>query len=84
MASMINLQGTEKQIAWANKIRKEIVDEMAVILAKSEVDPATDAPTLAKLRTVFEGVCAQSQAKWWIDHQGETGRSLILKGMKAR
>lgn len=84
MANLIELQGTEKQIAWANKIRKEIIDEAQVIIEKSKVDPATDEATMAKLNRVFASICAQSQAKWWIDHKSETGRSLIINGMKGR
>jgi len=65
------LQGSPKQITWAETIRAKILAEIDAVLGK--VNPAHKAlldVTLAHLRS-------QDQAKYWIDNRGYSGPSLL-------
>ncbi len=72
---LVILQGTEKQIAWANKIRKEIAEEQEKIVADDE---ATDDELLSYIIRAHKWALKQSKAAWWIDRRDNSGRSLMM------
>jgi hypothetical protein len=62
------LTGTEKQTAWAERIRRELISEFDALEAKS---PAEHADITAGIRQVLTGALArQTRASWWIDNRG--------------
>lgn len=66
---LVELQGTEKQVAWANDIRRKICAECAAYDPK----PA-----------FWEAVNSKTTAKWWIDNRDSmlTPKSLAKLLMK--
>ncbi len=68
---LIPLQGSEKQIAWAEKIRKEFLDEAHRNFKKSLAAGVNTAEEIerAKEATII-AFNQQNQAKWWIDNRG--------------
>jgi hypothetical protein len=74
---LIALQGSEKQVQWANRLRKEILEDM-----ETYVDPASSDPLIGYILRVHAFVLKQSEAPWWIDQQGHTGRSLLKQMVK--
>lgn len=71
---LVELAGSEKQIAWALKVRKELLEEM-----DKYVDPSNESTEMGYIIRAHELITRQSQAKWWIDRRQETGKSLLLK-----
>ena len=77
---MKELTGTEKQIAWANDIREEMlrIYENALAAIDYEIDDEdNDEDTIeefkserAKLAAEFDEIISgQDSAAWWIDHR---------------
>lgn len=63
------LVGSEKQIAWAETIRKEALASARNTLAPREMVPVDKLPAydiLAKARCTLE---QETSAKWWIDNR---------------
>lgn len=86
-ADLLPLTGSEKQIAWAMRIRS---DRRARIeeyinsgmdqaeragVAASVITEQTDAPKAA--------VMAQTSASWWIDRRDRDARSLLLEAQES-
>lgn len=59
---MVDLTGTEKQVAWASKIRAQAV-EMA-INAADELSTRTE---------FWDMINSETEARWWIDNREEFG-----------
>ena len=79
------LQGSPKQVAWATRIRHEILD------AKTGADhwrklyqEASDeqAPEKAQVLAAIDVIASETSASWWIDHRSETMRSLLRAACK--
>ena len=67
------LEGTEKQIAWARRIRQERINEMEKL-----PEPATTGES--DLQAAFEAwLTAKTKAAEWIDSRDLSLRSLIMK-----
>lgn len=69
------LQGTEKQVAWAEKIRQTRFPQLIPWLESMKATGATRlhekfAPALEKLRK-------QDSAKWWIDNRDLNPKDLL-------
>lgn len=75
---LVELAGSEKQIAWALKIRKELLEEM-----DKYVYPMDESEEMSYIIRAHKWASKQSQAKWWIDRRDKTGKSL-LREMVAR
>lgn len=61
MAGLPELQGTEKQITWAETIRRQIIDAIQEdILNENSPDALIKA---------FNGIKSHSAASWWIDNR---------------
>ena len=70
---LVALEGSPKQIAWANTIRAELFSEYG-----DQLKAATD----EKTRNFMKFLVGQSSAKYWIDRQGATLRQLAQEWLK--
>jgi hypothetical protein len=82
---LADLAGSEKQIAWAVKIRAEMVTGFAeTIKPTSDNYPANVNAFLTQLKSdILTGIAEQSSAKWFIDHRDENPSDLIRPTAKA-
>ena len=76
-----DLEGSEKQIAWAMQIRKRALDklndaleEMLPMLAADEVDRET----VDRCRSFINWISEKNKAKWWI----EEARNIPFSGFQ--
>jgi hypothetical protein len=74
---LVKLEGTEKQVSWANKIRKELVEEMERFVDLANASP--EHPDSAYIIRAYKWTLIQSKAAWWIDRREQTGRSQLTK-----
>lgn len=72
------LTGSEKQIAWARKIRSEKINEIVeFIAAKLPEVPAEMMDEFEIHRAaVMQGLYSKTMARYWIDNQDKSGRTL--------
>ena len=69
---LVKLIGTEKQVAWAEEIRKANIAHLQDRLKDFELRAARgdDFPEIrAALQKAIEGLMTQPEAKWWIEHK---------------
>ena len=70
---LVKLTGTEKQIAWAEEIRKANISHLQDCLRGFELRAARgdDFPEIrAALQKAIEGLQTKpTEAKWWIEHK---------------
>src|SRR5690554_4557779 len=70
---LVKLTGTEKQIAWAEEIRKANISHLQDRLKDFELRAARgdDFPEIrAALQKAIEGLTSQPvEARWWIEHK---------------
>jgi hypothetical protein len=87
---MQTLTGTDKQIAWAEKIRAEKLVEMRTFIdsflvagrkAGHSDDELTSAPAYVAITAALAKIEAQDSASWWIDHRSDYAPTL-LKSMR--
>lgn len=62
------LQGSEKQVAWAEQIRAQAIQAVDALLAQ-QGDAQREDPRWAKLEAAVAALRGQAQAAWWIDHR---------------
>jgi len=66
-AGLPELEGTEKQIAWAETIRKSMIDHVAEYYISQITDEAkAERPEIMK---GFEAMKRHTDASWWIDNR---------------
>lgn len=91
-AGLPELQGSDKQIAWAATIRAaavaglEAIEQQIADLvteAGGEVNLLELAPTVAATRAAIERVRRNPSAKFWIDNRERSARSLLGDALKA-
>lgn len=70
-ANMPKLEGSEKQIAWAEQIRAKVLTP-AIMTAT----PKADAP--AEVVEALESIKNETSASWWIDHK-DFGLNTLLR-----
>ena len=70
---LAQLEGSEKQIAWANDIRAKIFDKYG-----SQLQAATD----EKTKNFAAFLVGQPSAKYWIDRRDSTLRGMAQEWMK--
>ena len=82
--TLSNLVGSEKQVAWAIKIRAEMITGFAeTIKPTSDKYPAEVNAFLAQLKSdVMAGIAEQSSAKWFIDNRDANPTELIRPSAK--
>ncbi len=78
------LQGSEKQIRWAEQIRAEIIggagEGMASLAEVRETVAANaDAPGATEVAQALDELEAQASAGWWIDNKAITALSWAKK-----
>lgn len=76
-AELPTLEGSEKQIAWAETIRAKFNAELKEKGFRFEM-----AETDAKLKNALDATLYNTSAKWWIDHRELGAQSLILENYK--
>jgi len=80
-AGLVELGGTEKQIAWANTIRLEKLAEIDKMVAEIKAVPASATEkgqrNMAKLDEVVAAIRGKESARWWIDARYEDGRRIL-------
>lgn len=87
------LTGSEKQIAWAETIRAEILADEPALLAQMDkaqamVDagtaPAYVAPRLQATRARLAEIKAKANAGWWIEQRGVKLQTLLMPSAQGR
>jgi len=73
---MIKLKGTEKQIAWAEDIRRRNIEYLEEVIKRFEIRAAATGQNFPEVvadlhRCIHEFKTLEdfSSAKWWIEHQ---------------
>lgn len=64
-----NLQGTEKQVKWANDIRSPVADKCRAMIAVLQDNPRTEPWQIESSIAIIQGIFNQPellQASWWI------------------
>jgi len=73
-ANMAELEGSPKQIAWAEDIRNKILPAIAEMQKKIDEGKGTSELYIKQrdaMQAAINEVRGQSSAKWWIDHRDE-------------
>lgn len=70
---MIDLEGSERQIAWATKIRAQWMPLIDAVVSRMIADPLVE--DKAEMHAAYAALQAQSNAAFWIDnrYQDEIG-----------
>lgn len=75
---LADLVGSEKQIAWAMKIRKAKIEHLTRTIASEESAATThpredrrkeEAASAQSHRRILAFIAGQASAKWWIDYR---------------
>ncbi|HZU00832.1 MAG TPA: hypothetical protein VFA10_14290 [Ktedonobacteraceae bacterium] len=75
---MAQLTGSEKQVAWATKIRKEFLPEIERYVERcieSNYKPE-------EISQWFQSLDAETSATFWIDHRSDSPQLLFVKMQK--
>jgi len=65
--SLPKLNGTPKQIAWAETIRRDAIDKLKAAGLKEEI-----------VGKVIAIVCAEADCRWWIDHRLDDSKAMMM------
>ncbi|MFM9280902.1 hypothetical protein [Paenibacillus jiagnxiensis] len=76
-----NLIGSEKQVAWATKIRYGVALEIgSIIKMLRKAEPEKKGANIdAEAQMLLDRVSELDEAKWWIDHRHLTPRDVLLE-----
>ena len=74
-AGMTELTGTPKQIAWAEKIRADIIGKIDNMPAQNEQYEQIKSQVLATLKSI-------DSASWWIDRRGASVGAIVREVVK--
>ena len=69
----IELVGSEKQIAWATKIRETTVKKMTEMLGDEEISEKTK---------FFEWLLSKQESKWWIEKGQAVASEIVMMYQK--
>ena len=79
-ADMVSLVGSEKQIAWAETLRRERVDAISEFRAQADEAGADwESEQGRAVSRAIDHILAQAGAGWWIDNRGLHVRELLNK-----
>ena len=78
-SGLVTLTGTEKQVAWANKIRKFMIEGMEEYVESANAHP--EHPDADYILRGYKWTFQQANATWWIDRKNHTGRTLLKEMM---
>lgn len=76
MTNLRALTGSEKQIAWAEKIRAELIPAIETYISADPRCAANPAAGAAIKLILMDTLCFQSKASWWIDRRGNVIQTL--------
>jgi len=71
-AGLVELQGSVKQVAWAETIRAQFVSDLAPKLTNFK----------AAGMDVYHGVLEQTSASWWIDRRNDDAMCIMRAAIK--
>lgn len=74
-----NLQGSEKQVAWAGTIRQDRLQPAAALRQHIEANATGDERT--NLLAALTAVEAETSAAWWIEHRDAHITSMVRERM---
>jgi len=81
-SKMVDLNGSEKQIVWAEKIRVEMIEALKaeIIRATNDFDSDVEKDLIRRDGEQLADIAGQKidSAKWWIDYRAAHGRLRIL------
>lgn len=73
----MQLQGSEKQIKWAEEIREMVLRHAPAMRAQFANAPSPE--HREKAEAALAAVEAQASAAWWIDHRGIDIKRLMIE-----
>lgn len=86
-AALLPLSGSEKQIAWAMKIRLDLLGDIDVRFAQlMRAEFATDAARTAAVKMIESArsaLTSKTEAKWWIDRRDTADTRIIIREVHA-
>ena len=74
---MVQLQGSEKQIKWAEEIREMVLRNAPAM--RAQFGNAPNPEQREKAEAALAAVEAQASAAWWIDHRGIDIKRLMIE-----
>lgn len=78
------LTGSEKQIAWAMRIREKKADALEDIRARAQREKCPERKEIAAERiAAIDRIMAHSESRWWIDVREESPEMLIKNTISA-
>ena len=77
-AELVALVGSDKQITWADSIRRHALGDLNVKALGAKPEAA------ATVQALIGKILAQTSAAWWIDNQGKDATDLITIAYKAQ
>lgn len=72
------MYGSEKQIAWANKIKDSRIAEYNDIKAAGKFNP----DNIDAIDACFARILSNEYADWWIDHRGLGVINLLVRQLR--
>lgn len=91
--TLATLTGSEKQVSWANQIRRETLEsagrfiaDMDTAFKSAEEKSGTPQPSKAyairdALRAYYQALESQTSAAWWIENSALTGGQMMKAEM---
>jgi hypothetical protein len=71
---LVALEGSEKQVAWAIRLRMERIEQIHNYIARGAHLNGYTPEEIARVRAAFlQSINEQTQAKWWIDIRDRAG-----------
>jgi hypothetical protein len=83
------LHGTDRQVAWALRIRAELLPEIHAIrdgsAGRLRVDDLLPEETCgySEIVEACDTILAEERASWWIDRRGHSSHSLLKERVEA-
>ena len=83
------LRGTDRQVAWALRIRAELLPEIHAIrdgsAGRLRIDDlsAEESRGYAEIVEATDTLIAEERASWWIDRRGHSTHSLLQERVEA-
>jgi hypothetical protein len=76
------LQGSDKQIAWALTIRESKLQEIADMRALVQANAATGPEIAERALQILDSIERQRSAAWWIENRDESVKMMIRAEMR--
>ena len=74
---MTQLQGSDKQVLWANAIRRELLDGIDRLIR--EFSSSSDEKFLAQAKAAREELSNEDDAGWWLDRRDISPMTLLCE-----